>query len=84
MEIGQDFGSEAGVIILEDPKYLEDPRGSFHMVGHGLVWVLLGSGGAAGISTGQAAQLPLQPVPFFYVGGIALEPGWGQGEQAGR
>lgn len=54
------------------------------MVGHGLVWALLGSGGAAGISTGQAAQLPLQPVPFFYVGGIALEPGWGQGEQAGR
>lgn len=34
----------------------------------------MGYGGAAGIYKTQVAQLPLQPVPFFYVGGIPQRP----------
>lgn len=44
----------------------------------------MGFGGTAGISKSQAVQLLLQPIPFFYVGGISQGAGLGQGEQASK
>lgn len=36
------------------------------------------------VSVSQAVQLLLQPIPFFYVGGISQGAGLGQGEQASK
>lgn len=44
----------------------------------------MGFGGAAGISKSQAVQLLLQPIPFFYAGGIPQGARLGQGEQASK
>lgn len=65
---------------------MEDPRGSFHAVGQVLAWALAkdpwlaGFGGAADTSKSQAVKQLLQPIPFFYVGGIRQGPGLEQSE----
>lgn len=69
---------------------MEDSRGSFHAVGQVPVWALakdlslVGFGGAADTSKNQAVKQPLQPIPFFSVGGIPQGPGWEQSEQASK
>lgn len=44
----------------------------------------MGFGGAADTSKNQAVKQPLQPIPFFSVGGIPQGPGWEQSEQASK
>lgn len=44
----------------------------------------MGYGGAAGICKTQATQLPLQPVPLFYVGGIPQRPCRGRMNKLGN